>query len=292
MTFHTLAIIRDGKVIDLLADHKAMLVLRRETNLEQASLDGRITATRQIDGLQVGDILDFAYTRGRADPVLKGHSFDAEQILLPGLIGRYRTLISWPKGEAVTWKTTPGFGDPVQTTNGGRVTLALDKTNLLAPKAPIGAPLRLRRVGLLEASSYQSWSEISQLMAPLYLKASTVAETSAINVEADAIAARTKDPKARAFAALQLVEDKTRYFFIGMGEGSYVPADADDTWARRFGDCKAKTALLLALLRNLGVDAEPVLVNLGAGDGIDELPRRCGLQPRRCAGEDRGSPTG
>jgi hypothetical protein len=57
-----------------------------------------------------------------------------------------------------------------------------------------------------------------------------------------------------------------------MGEGGYVPADADDTWARRFGDCKAKTALLLAILKSLGVDAEPVLVNLGAGDGLDELP--------------------
>ncbi len=272
LTFHTLAIIRDGKVIDLLADHKTMLVLRRETNLEQASLDGRITATRQIDGLQVGDILDFAYTRDRSDPVLQGHSFDAEQIALPGLIGRYRALISWPKGEAVSWKTTPGFGEPVQTAKGGRVTLSLDKTDLLAPKAPIGAPLRFRRVGLLEVTSFKSWSEVSKLMAPLFTKASTIAETSPITTEARVIAASTTDPKARAFAALQLVENKTRYFFIGIGEGSYVPAAADDTWARRFGDCKAKTALLLALLRNLGVDAEPVLVNLGAGDGIDELP--------------------
>ncbi|HEV7385219.1 MAG TPA: DUF3857 domain-containing protein [Phenylobacterium sp.] len=272
LTFHTLSIIRDGKVIDLLADHKAMLVLRRETNLEQASLDGRITATRQIDGLQTGDILDFSYTRLRADPVLQGHSFDAQQIVLPGLIGRYRSLISWPKGEAVTWKTTPGFGEPVQGTKADRVTLSLDKTDILAPKAPIGAPLRFRRVGLLEATSFQSWGEVSKLMAPLYVKASAIAPTSPIMAEAQAIAARTTDPKARAFAALRLVEDKTRYFFIGMGDGSYVPAAADDTWARRFGDCKAKTALLLAILKNLGLDAEPVLVNLGAGDGVDELP--------------------
>jgi hypothetical protein len=109
-------------------------------------------------------------------------------------------------------------------------------------------------------------------MAPLYEKASQISPTSPLKAEADAIAARTKDPKERAFAALQLVEDKTRYFFLGMGDGGYVPANADDTWARRFGDCKAKTALLLALLKNLGLDAEPVLVNLGAGDGLDELP--------------------
>lgn len=272
MTFHTLAIIRDGKVIDLLADHKSVLVLRRETNLEQASLDGRITASRQIDGLQVGDELDFAYTITRADPVLKGHSFAAEQLTFPGVVGRYRAVISWPKGEAVTWKTTPGFGEPVQAAEGSRVRLSFDKTDVLAPKAPIGAPLRFRRVGLLEASSFKDWSEVSKLMAPLFAKASSIADTSPIKAEADLIARQTTDPKARAFAALQLVEDKTRYFFLGMGEGGYVPADADDTWARRFGDCKAKTALLLALLKALGVDAEPVLVNLGAGDGINELP--------------------
>ena len=272
ITWHSLAIIRGNQRIDLLADHTAMLVLRRETNLEQASLDGRITASRQIDGLQTGDIIDIAYTRTHADPVVKGHSFDMERMAFAGVAGRYRTVVSWPKGDPVTWKATVGFGDPVIGEKDGRTTLSLDKTLVLPPKAPIGAPLRFRRVGELQVTSFESWNEVSKLMAPLYVKASTITKDSPIKAEADAIAAQTTDPKARAFAALQLVEDKTRYFFIGMGEGGYVPANADDTWARRFGDCKAKTALLLALLKSLGVEAEPVLVNLGAGDGIDELP--------------------
>ncbi|MFI4963985.1 MAG: DUF3857 domain-containing protein [Caulobacterales bacterium] len=272
VTFHTLRIVRGGQTIDLLADPKQMLVLRREANLEQSSLDGRITASRQIDGLQTGDILDLAFTRTHADPVAQGHSFDGERLAFAGVAGRYRTIVSWPKGEAVTWKATPGFGDPVVKDAGGRTVLSLDATNVLAPKAPIGAPLRFRRVGQLEVTSFRSWNEISKLMAPLYVTASDIARTSPIKAEAEAIAARTSDPKARAFAALQLVEDKTRYFFIGMGEGGYVPAKADDTWARRFGDCKAKTALLLALLKNLDIEAEPVLVNLGAGDGLNELP--------------------
>ena len=38
----------------------------------------RPAAARQVDGLQTGDILDFSYTRTRSDPVLQGHSFDAE----------------------------------------------------------------------------------------------------------------------------------------------------------------------------------------------------------------------
>lgn len=272
ITFHSLRILRDGKTIDLLANPADMLVLRRETNLEQASLDGRITASRQIDGLQTGDVLDLAYSRTRADPVVQGHSYDGARLGFAGVAGRYRVAISWPKGEAVTWKATPGFGDPVIQDAGGRTTLTLDKTDALAPKPPIGAPLRFRRVGQIQATSFKSWDEISRLMAPLYAKASAIAGDSPIKAEAAAIAAQTTDPKARTFAALQLVESKTRYFFIGMGEGGYVPANAEDTWGRRFGDCKAKTALLLALLKELGVDAEPVLVSLGAGDGIDETP--------------------
>lgn len=91
-----------------------------------------------------------------------------------------------------------------------------------------------------------------------------------MRAEIDAIAAKTQDPKQRAFEALRLVEDKTRYFFIGIGDGGYVPAPADQTWARKFGDCKGKTALLLAILKELKVDAEPALVSLGGGDGMNE----------------------
>jgi hypothetical protein len=272
VTLHTLKIIRGQQTIDLLGDGKDVLVLRRETNLEQASLDGRLTASRQIDGLQTGDVLDFSYTRLRNDPVVQGHSFDSQQLNFGGVAGRYRAVVSWPHGEAVKWKATTGFDAPALSEKDGRTVLTLDEPNVLAPKAPIGAPLRFRRVGGFEASSFKSWEEVSRLMAPLFAKAAELPKGSPIEVEADAIGAKSAKPEDRVFAALQLVEDKTRYFALLMGDGSYVPAQAEDTWTRRFGDCKAKTALLLAILHRLGIEAEPVLVNLGGGDGIDELP--------------------
>ena len=45
---------------------------------------------------------------------------------------------------------------------------------------------------------------------------------------------------------------------------------ADETWTRRFGDCKGKTVLLIALLNELGIEAEPVLVSTVLGDGLDQ----------------------
>ena len=52
---------------------------------------------------------------------------------------------------------------------------------------------------------------------------------------------------------------------------NFTPAPAAETWDRRFGDCTGKTALLLGILGELGVDAEAVLVNLNGGDGVQWL---------------------
>ena len=51
-----------------------------------------------------------------------------------------------------------------------------------------------------------------------------------------------------------------------MNGGNYVPQSPDRTWSAGYGDCKAKTLLLLAMLHELGVEAEPVLANIGQGD--------------------------
>lgn len=270
VTLHHLRIIRDGKTIDLLGKGQKMLVLRREQNLERAALDGRMTVNQQLEDVRVGDIIDWAYTYVRKDPILEGRSYDQEALNFTGPAARYRVILTWPTSAPVKWNATAGFGEPQVSTAGGLTRLVLDRQNILAPKAPVGAPARFRRVGVFEASSFASWNEISKLMAPLYATAQRLDDKSEIKAEAAAIKAAHATEQARAFAALQLVEEKTRYFFIGLGDGGYVPARADLTWQRKFGDCKGKTALLLALLNELGITAEPALVNAGGGDGLNE----------------------
>ncbi len=270
VTIHSLRIIRDGKSIDLLADAGKMLVLRRERGLERAMLDGRMSASQQVEGLQVGDIIDSSWTHTGRDPALGANSYDSEGLGFTGVAARYRVRLSWPEKSNIRWRVTPGFGEPIVSRRNGLTWVELDRHNLVTPLPPAGAPPRFRRTGQMETSGYGGWAEISRLMAPLYAKSAVIAPDSDLRSEIAAIARSTRDPKARAFAALQLVEEKTRYFFVGMGEGGYVPAQADETWARKFGDCKGKTALLLAILAELGVPAEPALVSLGGGDGMNE----------------------
>lgn len=270
LTLHGLTLVRNGQTIDLLKDGKDVLVLRREKNMERAMLDGRMTASIQINDLQVGDVVDWSYSLKHGEPLFGGAVNDFERMGWSGVASRYRMRLIWPDGVPMAWRATAGYPEPKVLAAGKTHELSVDVVNATTPKPPIGAPGRFLRVGQLEASTFRGWTDLSARMAPLFTEASTLAADSPLKAEAATIAAASKDPKVRAFAALQLVEDKTRYLFLGMGDGGYRPTAADLTWSRRFGDCKAKTALLLALLRELGVQAEPVLVQTGGADGLDQ----------------------
>lgn len=271
LLIHRVRIIRDGKVIDLLAGGQKFIVLRRENRLEEAMLDGTLTAALQPEGLQVGDILDVAIGYRSRDPIQKGRS---DRILTlptaPTDVFAIREI--WPKGETPHWRVTEGFDQPkvVATAEGSELSITMK--DALRPKAPRQAPSRFSHPGMFEISEVGSWAQVSSLMAPFYDKASTLKPDSPLHAEAAKIRTASSDPKVQAEMALKLVEDQVRYLFLGMNNGGLVPAAADLNWSRRFGDCKGKTVLLLALLRELGIKAEPALVDTISGDDLNERP--------------------
>jgi TPR repeat protein len=270
LTIHYLHVIHDGKVTDVLADGNKFLVLRRENNLELAVLDGRMTATIQPEGLEVGDIIDMAFTVTRQDPALGGHSVDFNMLSHQGVAGRVYFRTIWGPAEPVSWRQTIGIDAPTVTRTADGAEAVVDIANAVAPKPPANAPSRFQQVGTLEFSDLHDWSKLSGLLAPLYEKAEILKPASPLQDEIAKIAAASPDPKTRATAALRLVEDRTRYVFLGMNDAGLVPAAADQTWSRRFGDCKGKSVLLVAVLRALGLDATPVAVSTQAGDGMDQ----------------------
>lgn len=265
LRIHHVLIHRGGQVIDLLKDQH-FTVLHRETNLERAAIDGRLTATLPIVGLAVGDIVDISGTRTHHDPAL-GRHHEARLNLLPGTM-QADIDATWDKSIPIRWRALPGV--PTPTLSSGKTdTLSVSVTNVSDPHLPKYAPERFRQADAIQFSDWHDFADIGAMMAPLYAKAATLKPDSAVAAEATRIAHATADPVAQAEAALALVQEQVRYLFVGLNDGGYVPAAADDTWARRYGDCKGKTVLLLALLHQLHIDAQPVLVATGTfGDAI------------------------
>lgn len=269
LTVHSLKIIRDGAVLDVLPTARFQII-QRENNLESAMLDGQLTANVQTPGLQVGDELEFAATIRRRDPTLGDRSNGFMQLPTTGSLGTYRARLLWDDGKAMRWRATPDLEGMAPIARGRQHELVYEMRDPKSAVTADGAPARVNLRRLLQYSSFATWGEVSALVWPLFDKASVLAADSPVRAEAARIAKETADPVLRAEAALRLVQDRIRYVYVGLDGGNYRPASADDTWNRRFGDCKAKTVLLLALLRELGVPAEPVLVNIEDDDGTDE----------------------
>jgi tetratricopeptide (TPR) repeat protein len=264
---HRLRILREGASIDVLAK-QSFTVLRREANLERAIVDGVLTATLQPEGLRVGDVVDVAYTITHRDPVLGGRSERSVQ-LPPIKADRLSLRASWDAERPLQWRVGAGLDKPKISRAGGRTELSIDMRDPPTLTYPKAVPLRYMPVREVSVSAFKSWTEVSALMAPHFARASVLGSDSPLKAELAKIRAASSDPKAQAAAALRLVEDQVRYLALVLNLGGYVPADADRTWSLRYGDCKAKTALLIALLHELGIEAEPALVNSARGDGLD-----------------------
>lgn len=275
VTIHKAHILRDGREIDLLQNGQTFTVLRRENNLEYAMLDGALTAVIQPEGLRVGDIVRFSTTVSDNDPVLAGAS-QAAASAGGAAVDRLHVRAEWDAARPIHWRGTGLFADARERRQGRRVEVRLEQDGVQAITPPAGAPLRYSVAPALEFGSFGSWRDVSALMAPLYAEASALSPDSPLHEEIARIRAAHDNPRDRAQAALRLVQDQVRYLYLGMDQGRLIPASADDTWSRRFGDCKGKTALLLALLHGLGVEAAPVAVHTFAGDGLNDRPPMVG----------------
>ena len=267
---HAIKIHRDGDVVDLLKDSK-FEVLRRENELEAAKLSGLLTAVLRISDLRVSDELEFSFTIPQNDPTLGSNSSGLLFVAGEPSNGRYRLGLSWDGGQKPKIAMTEDMAAVARETSQS-IEFLFDNPPLIMP--PKDAPPRYNWQRITQYSDFPDWQSVSRHFAPLYKEASRLGNASPLKAEASRIAAKYQTPLERAKAALKLVQNDIRYIYVGLDGGNYKPVSADETWQLRYGDCKGKTALLIALLAELGIESEAVLVNNnGYDDGTkDRLP--------------------
>lgn len=268
VTVHAVDIWRGDQRIDAL-EGRDFAILRRETNLEAAVVDGVLTATLQLDDLRVGDRLEFAYSVKTHIPLMGSHAEFLASGAVPASVDQYFFRASWPTSINMQIQATDDWPRPQVRRRGDRSEIEVALTGVEPVLVPADAPLRFHYVKVLEGTDYAAWSDVSALFVPLYEQASVLADDSPLHAEIERIRTTHSSQADQVLAALRLVQDEVRYLALAMGEGGLLPATADDTWNRRLGDCKGKTSLLLALLKGLGVEAHPVLAST-VNDALDQ----------------------
>jgi hypothetical protein len=270
LTVHSVRIHRkDGSSAEMLG--KATFnIVQREDNLEQSVLTGLTMAVFSTPGVEVGDEVEFSATITDRDPTLGDKTFGVLQLPMVEIGGAFRERLLLTDGVTLNRKITPDLVKPAYAVVNDASELVVKVDNPKSANLPEGAPGRFGVARQIEYSSFSGWPEVSSTFWKHFDVASKLSSKSPVRAEVAKIAAATKDPEERALAALKLVQDRIRYVYVGFGTGNYTPVEADETWERRYADCKGKTALLLAVLRELGVPAEAVLVNQSGVDGIGE----------------------
>jgi lipoprotein NlpI/transglutaminase-like putative cysteine protease len=270
---HTVAIRRDGQRLDRLEASKVSF-LQREVGLDSSVYTGNVTASLVIPDLRVGDIFEVEYTVRGENPVFGGKlvqrlswdSFYATQL-------RRATLFA-PVGRNINWRIEGDDGaskvQPVETRSG-----ALRKLRWQAEKLPrfefdVGAPRGLLPHRTLMLSEFKDWDDVAQWAQGLFSSARS--DNDELLKLVESFRALPTDDE-RISAALAWVQGQVRYVSLSFGESSHRPAPATLTLERRFGDCKDKSALLVQLLANLGIDAHPVLLSASRVYGLTrDLP--------------------
>ncbi len=272
LIIHRLEIIRAGEIINVLEKGKKFEVLRQEKGLDSQQVNGILTATTQIENLKVGDVVRFSFTVTSSNPVLAGRTEAFSALAAQQIEADFdRIRLLWPSKDAVKFKV---FGKDVkfsEAVKDGYSIVTLGAFVPEQPKLPKDTPNRYAISPAIMTSGFSTWSEVSKIAALQYQTNGLVQPGSELEGEISKIKSKTQVPLERTALALQLVQDKIRYLYNGLGYGNYKPQSPQETWQLRYGDCKAKTLLLLSILNELDISAQPILVSVSRQDAVVSL---------------------
>lgn len=256
--FHHLKIIRDGQTINRLASAQLRL-LDQEDELDQQLYNGTRTANLLLEDLRVGDVLDYSYTIHGNNPVFAG-VFNANfklQWAVP--VSSLNMRLLWQKpGEPISklhnssWpirhrRDASGHEYLIQAEDVPPLLLEDDVPDWFNPYAEV------------QFSEQAEWREVVDWGRGLFQK--STASSAEIREIARGIEQKAGNRAEQVAATLQFVQDNIRYVGIELGTNSHQASPAPEVLARRYGDCKDKTSLMITLLREQQIDAYPALVN-------------------------------
>ncbi|HOX46967.1 MAG TPA: DUF3857 domain-containing protein [Myxococcota bacterium] len=122
----------------------------------------------------------------------------------------------------------------------------------------------------LHLSSLPRWPELSRWYHGQI--ADALVPGPEVRALASELVAGLTEPLDRVRAIYRFVADGTRYVGLEFGIHSYVPYQCDQVLQRKFGDCKDKSALLVALFESVGIPARLALVRMARLGRLPDQP--------------------
>ena len=226
-----------------------------------------------FEGLRAGDVVEVQYTV--ADIGLRNELADYfgefQFIGETAVKRRWDYTLIGPAGRTFYFNApkVPGLEKSVEK-KGAEVIYRFSASDVPRVEPEPSMPGYAEEAPYLHISTYKSWEDVGRWYWHLVedqLTPDDILHRAALDATKGA---RSDEERIRALH--RLVIEGTRYVGLEFGIHGFKPYKVTQIFSRRFGDCKDKASLLLALLREVGIDSELVLVRTRRGGRVDTAP--------------------
>ena len=263
LVLHDVVLIRGGKRIDELKQDEVRII-EKERDADESIYSGDLTALIFLNDVRPGDVLDYSWSLAGSNPLLGGRYADEFDFgaRIPTRLMRHRLV--WPAGRPLH------LSKPAHIEHrGGADVYTWERRDVASTGVEDSTPEWYDPWETVQVTEYATWNEVARWADTLF--ALDDASRKTIAAIANDIRASNNDRDAQLVAAIRFVQDDIRYLGIEMGRGSHEPRQPATVMAQRYGDCKDKALFLAALLRELGVEAYPALVNTKLRRRLDDF---------------------
>lgn len=204
--------------------------------------------------VEPGAILDYEVVTHRPHPELGAIWWDG--YILGNVDPTVRVVYSvdLPADAEMVWEA-PGLPPPAEHREGDRRRLVWTGRDLPPFRFVEDAAASLPAVYV---TNLKSWRDVDQWYHSLFAPQSAV--TTELAAHTRKLVAGLSTDRERIAAIYRDVERNVRYLGIEFGIGAYQPRPAATTLLQKQGDCKDMTALMVAMLSVIGIEAHPALV--------------------------------
>jgi cellulose synthase operon protein C len=236
--------------------------------------DNRAEVVR-FEGLRAGDVLEVQYLVDDVSAKNQMADYFGDLQYIAEDIPKRRwdyTLIGPP--DRTFYTNTPrlaGLQQAItQDGSGGEQVRRFAARDIAKTSAEPAMPGYTESAPYLHVSTYASWRDVGVWYWRL-VEEQMVPDDS-IRKAARSVLARGMSDLEKVRAIHGLVVTGTRYVGLEFGIHGFQPYKVTQVLARKFGDCKDKATLMLALLREAGIDAELVLLRTRRGGRLEPTP--------------------
>ncbi|MDP1528644.1 MAG: DUF3857 domain-containing protein [Rhodoferax sp.] len=269
LVIHGIRVWRDGAVREA-ARPEAFELFRRELNLERAVYDGRLTAHMIVPDVRVGDVVDTAYSIIGTNPVLKDSLSTSPRLQWNTPVIETRVEIRIPEGRAISLRPFGRLPKIQDVTADGVRSLRWVARDVTPWRHDADSPPWHIGYASVHVADTVGWDAVAGLFSGFYDPPAQLPET--LETATAGIMAAEPTAAGRVVAGLRFVQEALRYHSVGVGDGGFRPRPVETIWETRYGDCKDASRLLVAVLRRMGVEAVPALVNTRVGPDLEHEP--------------------